>query len=349
MTNPADLGLCTLDRRITKRVSEPSQHKPNLHKEVSPVARAVALIVSTVYRLMPGPVSDAMSSGLAQLVYWRGRALHSGVLQDFRDNVDPTAQFSSREWHPVQAMYRAIVRNAVDAIWFLTVPRSVALRRFRLSDTSPISAALAAGRPTGVGAVAVFPHLGSYAALPIVLAINDVPTTVVLNRQAGLMHWVITRGAQKAGLELVVVERTEGTSTTAEMAAAIGRGRVVAIAGDYFRARKSGGKGVEVNLAGTRREVGAGPALLALRTGAAIVPAAVFQDGHRRDPVLGSPIFVGGPIDRDDPSMDEMVPAASQRIADAMGQFIKRAPDQWVIPGGLVSDSMGRRLKKPGK
>jgi len=323
--------------------------EPRQPERVSFVARALALLMSTLYRLTPGWMADAGSAAMARFVYWKGRALHSVVLQDFRDNVDPTAQLSARTWRPVRAMYRAIVRNAADGIWFLTGSRAAAQRRFRMADPSPIAVALAAGRQTGVGALVVFPHLGSYAAIPVVLAINGVPTTVVANRQSGLTQWVITRGARKAGLELVVVDTAKGASVTAELAAAIERGRVVAIAGDYFRAREGGAKGIEVDLAGTRRAVGRGPALLALRTGAAIVPIAIFQDGHRREPVLGQAIFAGGPLGRDDPNLEELVAGTSQRIADALGQLIKRAPDQWVMPGGLVSDSLGRQRRGADK
>jgi phosphatidylinositol dimannoside acyltransferase len=316
--------------------------EPDEPQRVSLLARQLALLVSALYRLLPARLADAVSAAMARLLYWKGHALHSGVLQDFRDNVDPTAQLSARKWRPVRAMYRALVRNAFDGIWFLTVSKAAALRRFRVSDRSPLAAALEAGRPTGVGAVVAFPHFGSYAALPVVLAINDVPTTVVVNRQPGLMQWVIARGARKAGLELVVVDRARGASITAELAAAIERGRVVVIAGDYFRAREGGGKGIEVDLAGTRRAIGPGPALLALRTGAAIVPGAVFQDGHRRAPILGQPMFPGGPVGSDDPELGELVQATSQRIADTMAQFIEREPEQWVMPGGLVSDSLGQ-------
>ena len=312
------------------------------------MGRQLTVLVSTFYRLLPGRLSDAMSAVTARLIYWKGHALHSQVLQDFRDNVDPTAQHSARKWRPVQAMYRAVVRNASDGIWFVTASHKAVLRRFRLSDPGPIAVALEVGRQTGVGVVVAFPHLGSYAALPVVLAINGVPITVVANRQLGLMQWVINRGAHKAGLELVVVDREKGESITAELEAAIRRGRVVVIAGDYFRSRDESSKGVEVTLAGTRRMIGAGPALLALRTGAPIVPGTVLQKGHEREPVLGQPIFAGGPFGRDDPQLREMVPVTSQRIADAMAQFIRREPEQWVMPGGLVSDSMGIRRRRQG-
>ncbi len=311
--------------------------------ERRPLARYPLMVASKMFALLPAPVADAFLAVVARLVYWRGRAQHLNVLQDFRDNVDPTAQFSTRKWQPVRAMYRALVRNANDAIWFLAAPHAVARRRFHIADPSPLHAALDAGRPAGVGAIVAFPHLGSYAALPIVLALNGLPTTVVANRQRALMQWVITRGAQKAGLELIVVDRTGGGSITAAMADAIRRGRIVAIAGDYFRAREGGGNGIEVDLAGIKRPIGPGPALLALRTGALIVPGAVFQHKHQREPVFGQPIPAEVPLGGDDQNVRDAVQETSQQVADAIALFIEREPQQWLMPGGLVSDSIGRR------
>ncbi|WP_310786255.1 lysophospholipid acyltransferase family protein [Mycobacterium sp. Z3061] len=311
--------------------------------ERRPLARYPLMVASKVFALLPAPVADAFLAVVARLVYWRGRAQHLNVLQDFRDNVDPTAQFSTRKWQPVRAMYRALVRNANDAIWFLAAPHAVARRRFHIADPAPLHAALDAGRPAGVGAIVAFPHLGSYAALPIVLALNGLPTTVVANRQRALMQWVITRGAQKAGLELIVVDRTGGGSITAAMADAIRRGRIVAIAGDYFRAREGGGNGIEVDLAGIKRPIGPGPALLALRTGALIVPGAVFQHKHQREPVFGQPIPAEVPLGGDDQNVRDAVQETSQQVADAIALFIEREPQQWLMPGGLVSDSIGRR------
>lgn len=311
--------------------------------ERRPLARYPLMVASKMFALLPAPVADAFLAVVARLVYWRGRAQHLNVLQDFRDNVDPTAQFSTRKWQPVRAMYRALVRNANDAIWFLAAPHAVARRRFHIADPSPLHAALDAGRPAGVGAIVAFPHLGSYAALPIVLALNGLPTTVVANRQRALMQWVITRGAQKAELELIVVDRTGGGSITAAMADAIRRGRIVAIAGDYFRAREGGGNGIEVDLAGIKRPIGPGPALLALRTGALIVPGAVFQHKHQREPVFGQPIPAEVPLGGDDQNVRDAVQETSQQVADAIALFIEREPQQWLMPGGLVSDSIGRR------
>jgi phosphatidylinositol dimannoside acyltransferase len=317
-------------------MSDPAQQR-------QPLLRFPLVVWSKASGLLPARVADGLLAMLARVVYWRGRAQHASVLQDFRDNVDPTAQFSPRQWHPVQAMYRALVRNANDTIWFLAATHAAALRRFRIADPSPIHAALESGRPAGVGAIVAFPHLGSYAAIPIVLALNGLPTTAVINRQPALMQWVIEHGAHKTELELIVIERTGGVSITSAMADAIRRGRIVAIAGDYFRAREGGGNGIEVDLAGIKRPVGPGPALLALRTGAQIVPGAVFQHRHQREPVFGRPICAVTPLDGDEHNLREAVQVTSQRVADAMAEFVQREPQQWLMPGGLVSDSVGRR------
>ncbi|ORA71496.1 hypothetical protein BST26_08150 [Mycolicibacterium insubricum] len=294
------------------------------------------LFFSRMLAALPARYSDVLTVVMARLAYWKGHALHSQVLQDFRDNVDPTAQRSLRKWHPVRAMYRALVRNANDALWFLTASPERARRRFRIADPQPLAEALAAGH----GVVVVFPHLGSYASLPVVLALNGFPTTIVANRQSAPMQWVMERGAGKAGIELVAVDKERGSSITGAMADALERGRIVAVAGDYFRARAGGGTGVTVELAGTERVIGPGAALLALRTGAPIVPAAVYQAKHRREPVIGRPIPVPSlPTDADPAEVQQLC----QQIADAMTEFIDAEPEQWVMPGGLVSDSLGRR------
>lgn len=120
------------------------------------------------------------------------------------------------------------------------------------------------------------------------------------------------------------------------MADAIRRGRIVAIAGDYFRAREGGGNGIEVDLAGIKRPIGPGPALLALRTGALIVPGAVFQHKHQREPVFGQPIPAEVPLGGDDQNVRDAVQETSQQVADAIALFIEREPQQWLMPGAGV-------------
>jgi KDO2-lipid IV(A) lauroyltransferase len=71
-----------------------------------------------------------------------------------------------------------------------------------------------------------------------------------------------------------------------------------------------------------------GPASLALKTGAALLPCAVYQDrrhGHWR-------ALIRPPV-RQDPTGDPRadVLALTQRLADEFEALIARAPDQWHV------------------
>jgi KDO2-lipid IV(A) lauroyltransferase len=71
-----------------------------------------------------------------------------------------------------------------------------------------------------------------------------------------------------------------------------------------------------------------GPASLALRTGAALLPCAVYQDRRRGHwhAVIRAPL-------RQRPSGDARadVQALTQRLAEEFEALIARAPDQWHV------------------
>lgn len=85
------------------------------------------------------------------------------------------------------------------------------------------------------------------------------------------------------------------------------------------------GDGIEVEFLGERTTLPGGPATLGLRTGAPVLPAAVYygDDGRRRG-------VVRPPLDltrtgrlRDD------VARVTQAMADELGSLIREAPEQW--------------------
>jgi lauroyl/myristoyl acyltransferase len=89
--------------------------------------------------------------------------------------------------------------------------------------------------------------------------------------------------------------------------------------------RDIGGGGVEVEFLGERTTLPAGPATLALRTGAPLFPTAVYYGGERgRRGVVRPPLDLArtGRL-RDD------VARVTQALADELGDLIRRAPEQW--------------------
>ena len=113
------------------------------------------------------------------------------------------------------------------------------------------------------------------------------------------------------------------------------------------------GHGVEVEFFGERTTFPAGPATLALRTGAALVTAVVFS-GPGRDHVgeISAPIDTArtGPLRKD-------VGRITQEIARHFEGYIRRNPEQWHLfqpnwpsdPGWAPPGGPGPADRAPGQ
>ena len=85
------------------------------------------------------------------------------------------------------------------------------------------------------------------------------------------------------------------------------------------------GDGVEVEFFGERTTVPSGPAALALRSGAPLMPAAVYQkDGGRCDAVVRPPVERPAGL-----SGRAAVAAMAQAVVRELEDLIRRAPEQW--------------------
>ena len=103
------------------------------------------------------------------------------------------------------------------------------------------------------------------------------------------------------------------------------------------------GGGVEVDFFGERTTVPGGPATLALRTGATVLPTAVFHspgvDGHIG--LVKPPIQ----IERCSKSLRDDVERITQHLTNELAEFIERAPAQWHLlqPNWPSDHKVGRR------
>jgi KDO2-lipid IV(A) lauroyltransferase len=85
------------------------------------------------------------------------------------------------------------------------------------------------------------------------------------------------------------------------------------------------GTGVEVEFFGERTTLPGGPATLALRTGASILPTAVYSGpGKNHTALILDPI----PAERTG-RLRQDVTRITQLLARALEELIRRAPDQW--------------------
>lgn len=173
----------------------------------------------------------------------------------------------------------------------------------------------------GQGAIMALPHVGGWDFGGAWFAsVGGYPTMVVAEpvRPPELFDW-FSRLRRAMGLEIVALGPDAGGAVLRWLRA----GGVLGLLCD----RDILGGGVEVDLFGERTTMPSGPATLALRTGAALLPTAVYFEGRRHHHgVVRPPIHV-------DPEgrFRHRVASVSQALADEFEVLIGRAPEQWHV------------------
>ena len=172
----------------------------------------------------------------------------------------------------------------------------------------------------GNGVILALPHLGGWEWAGRWLVERGHGITVVVEEiePPELFEWFVDLREQ-LGMKVVAL----GSSAGREVLAALKRNDVVCLLSDRDIQRT----GVEVEFFGETTTLPAGPATLSLRTGAPLLPTAVYftdrTDGH-----LG---VVRPPIDtaRSDDGLRADVGRVTQALADELEHLIRRAPHQW--------------------
>ena len=187
--------------------------------------------------------------------------------------------------------------------------------RMSMEGLDHIDAALAAGK----GAIVALPHLGSWDFGGAWIASIGYPLTVVAEevKPKALFDWFVEARADM-GLEVVALGPEAGPA----VGRALRENRVVALLSD----RDLVGNGVEVDFFGAPTRLPAGPATMALRTGAAILPSAVYLEPKGR-----SHAVVRGPLslERGEGGLRADVARITQDLAHALEELIRVAPEQW--------------------
>lgn len=185
----------------------------------------------------------------------------------------------------------------------------------------------ALGRP-GRGAILVSPHLGNWELGGALLARLGRPPHVFTARagDAALRRYR-ERFRRRLGIRFVEVMSAEGGAAGLIQAAAVLRaGGIVALLAD----RRGAGRAVRVRFFGMDCLFPAGPAALALATGAPLIPTAIVLDrGLRYRALTGDPIEPRAPRRCDREARAAALEAATQAIATRFEGWIRAYPDQW--------------------
>lgn len=177
---------------------------------------------------------------------------------------------------------------------------------------------IVAAREAGTGAILALPHLGAWEWAGFwVAACKEVPITVVVEalEPPDVYEWFV--GLRESfGMHVVPL----GPDVTSQVLSALRDNHVLCLLCD----RDLGGGGVEVEFFGEKTTLPAGPATLALRTGAPVFPTAAFYEGSKRRGIVRPAL---------DPTrtgrLRHDVARLTQELAGELEDLIRIAPEQW--------------------
>lgn len=191
---------------------------------------------------------------------------------------------------------------------------------------------LAAGMATGNGVVMAIPHVGSWEWGGAFLASEGFPMTSVAEKvePQELYDWFL-QAREALGLRIIPLDE----EASGVLLRTLRGGGFVGLVCD----RDLGGTGVEVELFGEKTTLPAGPATLALRTGATLLGAVVYTGPRGYHTGVISPPF---PVERTGRLREDVV-RVTQMIANQFEDWVRRAPEQWyVFQPNWPSDAVSR-------
>ena len=267
----------------------------------------------TALGAIPLPTAQRIGARLARALFDRGGKRVHYVLTNlaiaFPDLPEEERRRIGRESYVNLAF--SLIDIARGRNWTAEEVRS----RFEIEGLEIADAVLGAGK----GAVAVTMHIGCFEIMVRAVPAYGIPVTVVVRAIGNrLLRDELQRQRTSTGAE-VVLHR----NVLPKMLRAVKQGRAVALLNDQY-ARRS--RGCFVPFLGVRASTSLGAAVVALRTGAPIVPVyslRVEPDHHHM--VIRPPLDFPDTGDRRKDA--ELLTA---RCNDVLGEIIRAHPEQWM-------------------
>lgn len=270
---------------------------------------------SVVGRVLPESLAEPGARALARL--------SSVATPEKRRQVERNLQRAANGRLRGAALRRAVSQtfDSYGRYWFeLFHLRSDLDRDELLADRNMVDGfdRIVAGCEAGTGSILALPHVGAWDYAGAWLSVQGYPPTVVVEpiEPPELFDWFAdTR--RRLGMEVVPL----GPEAGGAVLRALRDSRVVCLLCD----RDLTGDGIEVEFFGERTTLPAGPATLALRTGAPLLPAAVYfrpRGGHHG--IVQEPV----PAERQG-RLRADVTRVTQELAYRFEELIRAAPEQW--------------------
>jgi KDO2-lipid IV(A) lauroyltransferase len=267
---------------------------------------------SAIARLLPKPVLAPFTD----VTGWVAARAMDGrrdmvVRHQLRVRPDLTPDEVERA---VDAVFRSYTQYWIESFRLPGTPASVLDAGLVTEGFEHVRTAYDAGN----GVITAMPHLGAWEWAAFWLTASeriDVTTVVEPVEPPELAEWFIDL-RERLGMEIVPL----GPDSGPRVAKALKAGRLLSLVCD----RDIAGGGVEVEFFGERTTLPAGPATLALRSGAPLMAATCYFDGDIHRGVVRPPIDTTR-----QGKLREDVARITQVLAHELEVLIRLAPEQW--------------------
>lgn len=269
---------------------------------------------SAVARALPppalGPVGDA-----AAWVATRTMDGRRTMVRRHQKRIRPELTEAQLD-RAVDAVFRSYADYWIESFRLPGTPADVLAADIATEGFEHIRDAYDAGN----GLITAMPHLGAWDFAAFWLTqVQDIKVTTVVERlePPELAAWFIEL-RERLGMQIVPLD----AGAAPKVAKALADGRLLSLVCD----RDVAGGGIEVEFFGERTTLPAGPATLALRSGAPLIPATCFLEGGTHRGVVLPPLDT-----ERRGKLREDVARVTQDLAHALEQLIRLAPEQWHV------------------
>jgi lauroyl/myristoyl acyltransferase len=266
-------------------------------------------------RMMPSVVAAGLATPFGAGANFASPERRAIIERNLR-RVDPTLK-GLRLRRAVQEAFDSYAKYWLESFRLPTMSKRAVAAGFRADGYVEH---VVTGLEAGNGVIIALPHLGGWEWAGRWIADQGHPITVVVERidPPELFQWFVDLRS-KLGMTVVPL----GPDVAKVVMRALRDNQIVCLLSD----RDLVGGGPEVEFFGERTTLPGGAATLALRTGAPILPTAVFftnrVDGHFG--VVRAPI----PVVRQEKRLRDDVARITQDLANELEILIRRRPSQW--------------------
>ncbi len=280
---------------------------PREQRPRPPLLGASYRVSARVLRAVPLGLRHAAAAPGGAAWFWLNPAQRNAALDNYaaalsRDRNDPEVGRVAR------GAFQNYGRMLMEFLLMSSLTPDELLKHVTLDGREQLDAALAEGK----GAIMAVPHMGSWDMAGSYAGALGYSISAVAERFPGSLNEAVVRTRQRFGLQVI----TLGRAAVRAITQALQKNGIVALLCDLEQ-----GPGVTVDFFGRRAVVPGGPAAIALKTGAALMPAYQYLSfpGHHH-------VHLDPPLSL---AEDETKERLMQRVVTRFEDFIRERPDQW--------------------